>query len=198
MNFTYFYLLFLAGSTGYRIRRIIKSYSHEPSPGRVSFPPTYAILLFLYLAVWVGAIFEYFYFTYILQVKEINLAVSLIGITMYVGVIPLRKWALNALGKQLSADIKIAEDHRLIKEGPYQYVRHPLIICVVAEVFALALIPNSYYSFLIALFGFMPFMVFRAHLEEKALTEEFGEEYLNYKKEAYGFLPLKKVKKDEG
>jgi protein-S-isoprenylcysteine O-methyltransferase Ste14 len=73
-------------------------------------------------------------------------------------------------------------------------MRHPLIFCAIIEAFGLALIPNSYYTFLIALLGFMPFMLFRAYLEEKALIKEFGEEYLKYKKEVFGLLPIKSVK----
>jgi protein-S-isoprenylcysteine O-methyltransferase Ste14 len=47
---------------------------------------------------------------------------------------------------------------------------------------------------LIALLGFMPFMLFRVYLEEKALIKWFGEEYLKYKKEVFGLLPIKSVK----
>ncbi|MDI6791700.1 MAG: isoprenylcysteine carboxylmethyltransferase family protein [bacterium] len=195
MNFTHFYLIFLIGSSFYRVRRIIKSYSYEPRPSKVSVSFTFPIMLLLYLTVWCGAIFEYFYLTYILQIKEINLIVSFIGFLMYIGVVPWRGWAADTLGKQMSPDIKIVEDHRLIKDGPYRYMRHPLIFCAIIEAFGLALIPNSYYTLLIALFGFTPFMLLKAYLEEKALVKEFGPEYLHYKKEVYGFFPWKRVKK---
>ena len=198
MNFGAIYIGFLIVSTIYRIRRLIGSYSKEPKAGKVSFSFTYPILLFLYLAVWLGAIFEYFYLTYILQIQEIDLWVSLIGFVMYVGVIPLRNSAASTLGKHLSSDIKITEGHLLVKDGPYRYIRHPLVFCTIIEAFGLALIPNSYYTFLVALFGFMPFMLFRVYLEEKALIEKFGEEYINYKKEVFGFFPIKKVKSDNG
>ncbi len=193
MNFTAIYIGFLVISTFYRIRRLISSYSNEPRSGRVSFSFTYPVMLFFYLGVWFFAIFEYF-FTHILKTQEINPWVSLIGFVIYVGVIPLRDSAASVLGRHLSSDIKIAEGHRLVKDGPYSYMRHPLVFCAIIEVFGLALIPNSYCTFLTALFGFMPFMLLRVYLEEKALMEKFGEEYLKYKKEVFGFFPLKKVK----
>lgn len=194
MNFSTIYIGFLIVSSFYRIKRLISSYSNEPRSGKVSFSFTYPIMLFLYLTVWLGAIFEYFYLTYILEIQEINLWVSLIGFLMYVGVIPLRHSAASVLGRHLSSDIKIVEEHKIIKEGPYGYMRHPLIFCAIIEAFGLALIPNSYYTFLIALLGFMPFMLFRVYLEEKALIKWFGEEYLKYKKEVFGLLPIKSVK----
>jgi protein-S-isoprenylcysteine O-methyltransferase Ste14 len=95
----------------------------------------------------------------------------------------------------MTSDIKMIEGHRLVKDGPYSYVRHPLILCAMIEAVGLALIPNSYYTLLIALFGFVPFMVFRAYLEERMLIEEFGDEYRKYKKEVFSFFPIKKVKR---
>lgn len=179
-------------STIYRVRRINKSYADEPKPGKVYFPLTTPFMIGLYLLVWMCSIGEYFYFQYILRPHKINLIISLVGFLMYVGVIPLRRWAASTLGKYLSPDVKITLDHKLIKEGPYKHLRHPLSLCVMIEVCGFTLIPNSYYSFLIALFIFLPYVVFRAYLEEKALIEKFGQEYLDYKKDVYPFLPLKK------
>ncbi len=192
MNFTIIYVSFLLISTIYRLRRITRSYDTEPKHGQVYTPISYAILLGLYLLIWISSMAEYFYFQNILPVRKINLIISGIGFLMYVGIIPLRTWAAKTLVKYLSPDIKIVENHKLIKEGPYEYLRHPLALCVIIEVFGLTLIPNSYYSFLIALFVFFPYMFFRIYLEEKALIEKFGQEYLDYKKEVYAFLPIRK------
>ncbi|MEW6608502.1 MAG: isoprenylcysteine carboxylmethyltransferase family protein [bacterium] len=188
MNFTFIYVAFLIISTVYRLRRITKSYSEEPGPGKVYVPISYSILLLLYLLIWAGALVEYFY----LHIQKVNLMISGIGFLMYVSVIPLRDCAAQTLGKYLSPDIKIVEGHKLIKEGPYKYIRHPLALSAIIEVVGITLIPNSYYSFLATLFIFLPYMLFRIHLEEKALTEKFGQEYIDYKKEVSAFLPFKK------
>lgn len=192
MNFTIIYVSFLIISTIYRVRRISESYSAGPGPGKVYVPIYYPLFLCFYLLIWISAVAEYFYFQNIFPVRKINLIISLIGFLMYVGVIPLRAWAARTLGKYLNPDIKIIEDHKLIKEGPYKYLRHPLSLCVILEVTGLTLIPNSYYSFLIALFTFIPCTLIRIPIEEKTLIEKFGQEYLDYKKEVYAFLPLKK------
>ena len=36
-----------------------------------------------------------------------------------------RQWAFNSLGKYWSVDIEIRDNHELIKNGPYKYMRHP-------------------------------------------------------------------------
>lgn len=199
MNFTYFYVAFLLLSTAYRIRRLIKSYGAEEREAKVYSPTSYPILLLLYLLVIVGAILEYFYFRYIIFAREeINLIVSIIGLIMYVSVIPIRAKAVAALGRYMAADIKIFEDHKLIKEGPYRYLRHPLEVCVIIEVISLALIPNSYCSLIFALLVFIPFVMYRTYLEEKALIEKFGQDYIRYQGEVYGYLPFKRIKRKNG
>ncbi len=192
MNFTLIYIIFLIISIIYRLRRVSRSYVSEPKPGKIYAPISYAVLLCFYLLIWISSVAEYFYFQIISPVREINLIVSGLGFLIYVVIIPLRSQAAKSLGKYLSSDIKIMEDHKLIKEGPYRYIRHPLALYVIIEVFGLTLIPNSYYSFLAVVFIFLPYTIFRTYLEEKALIEKFGQEYLDYKKQVYAFLPIKK------
>ncbi|MBI4778429.1 isoprenylcysteine carboxylmethyltransferase family protein [Candidatus Desantisbacteria bacterium] len=190
MTFTTLYIIFIVLSIIYRLRQITKSYSVEEKPGRVYEHFSYAIMLMLYLLVTVGSIVEYFYCRYIMQIRhDVNLIISLIGLIMYVGVIPVRAWSLRHLREHVSHDIKINEDHRLIKDGPYQYVRHPLVLCVIIEVIGFTLIPNSYFSTGIALGLFLPFMLYRIGLEEKALIERFGYEYIEYQKGVSMIIP---------
>ncbi|MDI6703192.1 MAG: isoprenylcysteine carboxylmethyltransferase family protein [bacterium] len=192
--FTQLYIGFIVISIIYRIRRLLKSYEVEPHEGKVYAGLTYPILLALYLIIAVGAILEYFYCRYIISTRvRVNLILSGIGLLMYVSVIPVRAKAVVALGKYMSPDIKIMEDHKLIKSGPYGYMRHPLSFCVTIETIGLTIIPNAYYSLIATLFIFIPFVIYRAYLEEKAMIEKFGDEYLNYKKEVYAFLPLKRI-----
>lgn len=195
MNFTLVYVAFIITSTIYRILQLGKSYKFEPKPGKVYAKTSYSILLALYLMIIVGSILEYFYCRYIICLRpEVNLLISGIGFLMYAGVIPLRVRAVETLGRYISPDIKIVEDHKLICAGPYRYLRHPLALYVMIEIIGFTLIPNSYFSLIAALIIFCPFMLYRIYLEEKALIEKFGQEYLDYKKQVYALLPLKRVK----
>ncbi len=190
MTFTILYIIFIVLSTTYRLRRITRSYSVEGKPAKIYGHFSYAIMLMLYLLITLGSIFEYFYCRYVLQDRhEVNLIISLIGLMMYVGVIPLRAWSLSHLKEHVSHDIKINDDHRLIKDGPYRYVRHPLALCVIVEVIGFALVANAYFSALIAIGLFLPFMLYRIRLEEKALIERFGYEYIDYQKKVDRLIP---------
>ncbi|OIP39659.1 hypothetical protein AUJ95_05260 [Candidatus Desantisbacteria bacterium CG2_30_40_21] len=193
INFTTAYIVFIVLSTIYRLRRITKSYAGEEKPGKVYEHISYAFMLMLYLLVTIGSIFEYFYSRYIIHVcpQEVNLTVSLIGLIMYVGIIPARAWAIRHLKEHVSHDIKINDDHRLVNDGPYRFVRHPLALCVIIEVIGFSLVPNSYLSALSAVVLFVPFMLYRIRLEEQALIEKFGCEYIDYQKGVAMLIPWK-------
>lgn len=190
MTFTTTYIAFIIFSIFYRVGRITKSYSNEEKQGKVYAPLSYAIMLMLYLLIIIGSIFEYFYCWYVISLRnEVNLIISLVGFLMYVGAIPIRAWSIKHLKEHVSHDIKINENHRIVKDGPYQYVRHPLALCVIIEVIGFTLISNSWFSTLATVVIFLPYMLYRIHLEETALIDKFGYEYLDYQKEVGMFIP---------
>lgn len=193
MDFTIAYVGFLFIFIIYRIQQLGKAYKFEPRPGKVFAKISYSLILSLYLLIAIGTIFEYFYCRYIIFLRqEVNLIISGIGLLMYVGVIPLRAKAIEALGIYMSPDIKILDDHKLICHGPYRYLRHPLSLYVMIEIIGFTLIPNSYFSLLMALIIFCPMILYRAYLEEKTLIKKIGQEYIDYKKKVCAFIPISK------
>ncbi|HAW50271.1 TPA: hypothetical protein DCX16_04925 [bacterium] len=193
MNFTTVYVGFLVVSSIFRMKSLIWAYSkvEDEEPVETKKTITYMIMLFLYITIFLCAPLEYFFIDY---PKEVNLLVSLIGFLIYVSIVPLRRWAVESLGRFMSPDIEIKKNHQLIKSGPYRYIRHPLALCIILEAVSLCLIPNSYFSLTLALVIFVPFMIVRIHIEEKALIGKFGDEYLSYIKEIGGLFPKIKIR----
>jgi isoprenylcysteine carboxyl methyltransferase (ICMT) family protein YpbQ len=141
----------------------------------------------VHFMVGVGAVIEYF-----LVRREINYIVTGIGFCMYVVAVIGRNWAIRTLGKYHSPQIEIRQDHKLIKNGPYAFLRHPYYVSVILEILGVPLIPNAYYAFCLALFVYVPLLFIRVWLEEKVMTETFGEEYSQYTREVFGLLPIRK------
>ncbi len=188
-EFAVAYLAFLVLSSVYRVRRLIKSYRRPVGcRSTVYAPATYTIVLAIYVSIALAAIMEYL----ILRSEQINLWVSLGGVMMYVAVVPLRARAIKILGENMSPEIEIKKDHQLVKKGPYGYLRHPLAFCVIIELAGFTLVSNSYYALLGVSAVFFPFILLRVYLEEQALIEKFGNEYLEYKKEVFALLPFRK------
>jgi len=187
MNFTSIYIAFLIISSIYRIKRLKKTKTKKKEHRKIYVAPIYPIMFGLYLVIAIISVIEYFICN-----RKINLLVSGLGFLMYTSSIPIRVWATDSLGEYMSEHIEIKEDHKLIKEGPYRYLRHPLLLCLLIEIIGITLIPNSYYSFIAVFMIYFPIIILRMQLEEKALIQKFGQEYIDYKNEVYGLLPLKK------
>ncbi|MEN3042798.1 MAG: isoprenylcysteine carboxylmethyltransferase family protein [Fervidobacterium sp.] len=108
-------------------------------------------------------------------------------IILAIGVI-IRLLSIMTLGKHFTPDIGIVKDKKLVTNGLYSKIRHPSYTGEIVAFLGLALIfqhiPSSIFVFAFPAIAF----VYRAFLEEKKLIEEFGEEYLQYRKRTRMFI----------
>jgi len=127
--------------------------------------------------------------------RKIRLDISGIGLLIFIFAFILRNWSVSALGKFHSTNIEIKPDHRLIKNGPYRYIRHPYYVSVMLEVMSIPLIINAFSSFCAVFIIYVPSVLMRVFLEERVLIRRFPVEYLSYKSDVMAFLPLRKKDK---
>ena len=123
-----------------------------------------------------GAIFE-------------NIWLRVAGVVMTVGGLLFATWARRHLGKYWSGMITLKEGHRLIRTGPYQYVRHPLYTGFLTAALGSALAARTGD----ALVGFMVLLIallIKLRREEALLTREFGEEYVQFRREVPPLVPM--------
>ena len=73
------------------------------------------------------------------------------------------------MGKAWS--VKVKKTSRLVKEGLFKYIRHPLYLGVIISYFGLSILFKSMYSFIANLIITLPFFYYRAKLEEKLLSK---------------------------
>ena len=96
---------------------------------------------------------------------------------------------LFAAGKYLRpAPSGIQEEHRLIQEGPYGIIRHPLYVSYVLILVGLCLALFMYWLLIpvvCIIVGIYP----TAKAEEDVLVEQFGEEYNGYKRRVGMLFP---------
>ena len=100
--------------------------------------------------------------------------------------VALAIWARYCLGQFWSARVTLKEDHRLIRSGPYRYVRHPIYTGMLLAVSGTALVLGEWRGVLAVI------LVQAAHSrkavrEEAFLLTEFGGEYATYRRRT-GFL----------
>jgi protein-S-isoprenylcysteine O-methyltransferase Ste14 len=183
--FTWTFLIFMGLMTVHRFWETL--FRIERERGEVEKGWTMYVLGIVHTLVGVIAIVEYFWLK-----RRLNYYVSLTGLILFTVAFLGRAWAVRTLGRYHSVHIEIREDQPLIKSGPYRYVRHPIYLCVILELLGFPLIPNSYFALLVALFVYVPILILRLFLEERALLKKFGEEYVEYKKKVPCIFPFLK------
>ncbi len=113
---------------------------------------------------------------------------SLVGLTsMLLGII-VRRWAKMNLRKNFSPALRIRDDHQLVTNGIYKYIRHPAYSGNFLFWFGTPLLFSSFYGFLVMLL-LIPCYLYRIKIEEKMLVGKFGEEYLEYMRHTKKLLP---------
>ena len=184
MKFTIFFFSFMVLMSAQRVWETFLR-KGKKEKGQIIHQWTLFALSAAHIAIGVLTVIEY-----CIVDRTINYAITLLGVIVYFFSFFLRKWAIKTLGEFHSINIEIKEYHLIIKEGPYKYLRHPYYFSVMLELLGFPLVPNAYFSFCCSVFVYIPLVLVRLYLEEKAMIKKFGDEYLKYKRETKGLLPF--------
>jgi protein-S-isoprenylcysteine O-methyltransferase Ste14 len=96
-------------------------------------------------------------------------------------------WARVHLGEYWSGNVTLKEGHRLIRSGPYAFVRHPIYTGMLFGMLGTAVAVDQVRGYLAVAIMLQSF-VRKLRKEEAWLTEEFGEEYAAYRREVRALL----------
>lgn len=115
------------------------------------------------------------------------------GIFFYVGEVlqlsglALAFWARAVLGRNWSGRITIKEDHELVTRGPYSRLRHPIysgaLLAMIGSTLAF-----GWYGGLVTLLLFTGVFVRKILMEEKVLTQHFGDAYAQYRQKTNALI----------
>jgi len=110
------------------------------------------------------------------------------GAAMTAAGIAFAIWARVNLGQHWSGNVTLKEGHRLIRSGPYAFVRHPIYTGLLLAFVGSAVAVDEWRGVLAVVVVFAT-LVPKYRLEERWLTEEFGEEYERYRREVKALVP---------
>jgi protein-S-isoprenylcysteine O-methyltransferase Ste14 len=95
-------------------------------------------------------------------------------------------WARYCLGEYWSSRVTLKVDHRIIRNGPYAYIRHPLYTGMLTAIAGTALVLGEWRGVIALLLALGAFWR-KASTEEALLSSEFGDQYAEYRRQT-GFL----------
>jgi protein-S-isoprenylcysteine O-methyltransferase Ste14 len=110
------------------------------------------------------------------------------GLCLGVLSLSLLIWIHRVLGQQWSPYLKIQEDHRLVTDGPYRWVRHPMYSALFGWMVSVGLIAANW-IFLLILAGAWLAIRGRIPREEAMLRKHFRDQYLAYESKTGRLLP---------
>jgi len=97
--------------------------------------------------------------------------------------------SIRALGKEWSFEARLVEGHRLVTEGPYGRVRHPIYSAMLGMLVSTGLVISHWTGLLAAVLLFGIGTAIRVKSEEKLLRAQFGPEYELYARRVPAILP---------
>lgn len=120
---------------------------------------------------------------------RLPLWLGVIGISICLYSIWLFYLSHRDLGENWFVDLKIREKHKLVSEGIYKYIRHPMYAAIWLSVIGQALILQNYIAGLsgLAAFGLLYFL--RVRREEEMMIKSFGDEYREHAKRTGRIFP---------
>ena len=77
----------------------------------------------------------------------------------------------------------------IVRNGPYQYIRHPVYLGMLMILAGVALRLGSWPGVAAVVLVFLPSVILRAHLEETALQKRFGSAWNDYRLQTGFLLP---------
>lgn len=102
--------------------------------------------------------------------------------------LPLLGWVFHTLGPNISPSHATREGHRLVTDGPYRLVRHPLYTAGTVLSVALALVSALWWPVAWLVPGLL-LLHWRTPREEERLVEAFGDAYRDYMERTGRYLP---------
>jgi protein-S-isoprenylcysteine O-methyltransferase Ste14 len=145
-------------------------------------------LIFMWTAICVGLTFGFSNARYT-SWNMVDYFIASFGLLMIVIGFIIRWSAIIQLKNAFTVDVAINSTHELKTNGLFSIVRHPSYLGLLMIMTGEAVSMDSPGSFIIVVLPVTLSIFYRIHVEEKLLIEEFGETYMDYKRNTKRIIP---------
>jgi len=113
----------------------------------------------------------------------------MLGLAMMVAGLLFRWWAIRVLAQYFTVDVSIRDDHRIVRDGPYRWLRHPSYTGALATFYGFALCLGDLVAMLVIVVPVTLAFLHRMRIEEAVLAAAFPVDYPAYAGETKRLLP---------
>ena len=114
---------------------------------------------------------------------------DIVGLALIVIALINNLVAQVTLRRSYSSTLVIREDHQLVTHGVYRFVRHPIYLGVIMASIGVPVYVSSLYG-LLTMSAVIPVLLNRIRMEERMLTEAFGDAYRTYRETTSKLIPF--------
>jgi protein-S-isoprenylcysteine O-methyltransferase Ste14 len=106
--------------------------------------------------------------------------VFVVGLVLMAAGLVIRQWAILALGRFFTIDVRVQPDQTVVDRGPYRWVRHPSYTGLVLFFVGVGLALSNWASLIVLAVLPLAGLLVRIHSEERALVAALGDDYRRY------------------
>jgi protein-S-isoprenylcysteine O-methyltransferase Ste14 len=115
---------------------------------------------------------------------------NILGLLIMLSGIIIRIIAVATLGKFYMRTLRKTENHELMTDGIYKYIRHPGYFGTILVFLGLGIAMGNAVSFVVTTMLMLINYTYRINVEEKMLNDLFGEKYKQYSKKTKRLIPF--------
>ncbi len=141
-----------------------------------------------FLLVFYGSPLDWLYLSQLFH-RPGSLWIQFLGLALITVSIILLNWARLTLRDLYSGRVQVVAGHSLVRNGPYQIIRHPAYASYILLCLGIGIGYSSLVGVLSVPLLLIPGLVYRIKIEEKILTTEFGDQYSIYANDTRRLIP---------
>jgi protein-S-isoprenylcysteine O-methyltransferase Ste14 len=113
-----------------------------------------------------------------------------VGLVILLAGLVLRGWSFKTLGQYFTHTVMVSADQPVITAGPYRVLRHPSYAAVLLGCIGLGLASANWAGLAGMLLLTLTPLLWRIHIEERALLTTLGDRYHTYAAQHKRLVPL--------
>lgn len=122
------------------------------------------------------------------KIVEPGAMLSSAGVALVAAGLAFSAWARWHLGRNWSGIVTVKENHELVRDGPYRFVRHPIYTGLLLAFIGMAVARDEWRGIVAIAIAWLALWR-KLLLEERWMVEQFGDAYRQFRAEVPALIP---------